>query len=167
MSVHAYPPTAALADYLRCGAGLLFAAVPLAAIKTTPAVSAILVLILGVFSVYALRTLVSQFTRIEVDEDCIKTRGLTPKSLPWRDINDLKLSYYSTRRDGTGGWLQLKLTGNGRRLNLDSRIGGFDIVATRAAAAATRNGAEFDFATRHNFQALGIAVLDSPFEAKP
>jgi hypothetical protein len=167
MSVHVYPPTAALSDYLRCGAGLLFAAVPLAAIETAPAVSAMLVFVLVVFSAYALHTLGRQLTHIEVDENCIRTRGLIAKNLPWKEINDLKLSYYSTRRDGTGGWLQLKLSGNGRRLEVDSRIDGFDVVAARAATAATRNGAKFDFATRHNFQALGIAVLEKPVEANP
>jgi hypothetical protein len=65
--------------------------------------------------------------------------------------------------------MQLTLAGRGRRLVVDSRIGGFDLLARHAVAAAARQGpVRLDEATIANFRALGIeADAPGPGRARP
>ncbi len=158
MSVHAYPRSAAVADLVRASAGLALAGLPMLLVDTAPAVTGLLALIIAVFAAYGLLSAGRHLTRIEVDEAGISTRGPVATALEWRNLKRVKLSYYSTRRDHSGGWLQLSLFDGRRRLNVDSRISGFDGVAAGAAGAARANGLGLEPATIANFQALGIPL---------
>jgi hypothetical protein len=158
MSVHSYPPAAAFADFARAGAGLLLAAVPLVLADTIPVVTVILAILVIVFAVYALRTASRQFTRVEIDEDGVRARGPTTHTVPWRTLRRVKLSYYSTRRDRTGGWLQLTIAGDAETLTVDSRIAGFESLAERAIIAARKKGLKLDPTTLYNFQSLGLST---------
>ncbi len=160
MSVHVYPPAVALADFARAGAGLLIAAVPLALADTIPVVTVILAVLVVVFAVYALRTASRQFTRVEIDENGVSARGPKTHAIPWRTLAGVKLSYYSTRRDRSGGWLQLTITGKTETLAVDSRIAGFDSLARGAAMAARKKGLKLDPTTLYNFQSLGLLMED-------
>ena len=156
MSVHAYPPTAGVADFARAGAGLFVAALPLMLADTIPVVTAILGALVALFAVYALRTASRQLTRMEIDENGVSARGPVGHTVPWRSLKRVKLAYYSTRRDRTGGWLQLTIAGENRTLAVDSRIDGFDQIAERAAMAARKKGLKFDPTTLYNFHSLGL-----------
>lgn len=160
MSVHAYPPAVALADYARAGAGVFLAAAPLLLADTIPTVTVALVILIVVFAAYALRTASRQLTRIEIDEDAVRVRGLGTRAVPWRTLNKVKLAYYSTRRDRTGGWLQLTIVGETGTLKIDSRIAGFDYLAERAATAAGKKGLKLDPTTLYNFHSLGLLTDD-------
>lgn len=161
MSVHTYPPTAAVADFARAGAGLFLAAVPLLLADTLPVVTAILALLVLVFTIYAFRTARRQLTRVEIDEDGVSTSGPRPYAVPWRSLKQVKLSYYSTRRDRTGGWMQLTIVGEARSLRVDSRIVGFHSLAARAALAAKEKGLKLDPTTLYNFQSLGLLMEEA------
>lgn len=158
MSVHSYPPAAALADFARAGAGLFLAAAPLVLADTIPVVTVILAILVIVFAVYALRTANRQFTKVEIDEDGVRARGPKTHTVPWRTLRRVKLSYYSTRRDRTGGWLQLTIAGDAETLTIDSRIAGFESLAERAVVAARKKGLKLDPTTLYNFQSLGLPV---------
>ncbi len=158
MSVHTYPPTAAAADFARAGAGLCLAALPLLLVDTLPAVTAVLAVLVAVFVVYAARTASRQLTRVEIDDDGVSIRGATTRTVPWSALERVKLSYYSTRRDRTGGWLQLTIAGGTATLAVDSRIAGFDRLAERALRAARNKGLKLDPTTLYNFQSLGLAM---------
>jgi hypothetical protein len=158
VSVHAYPRSAAVADLARASAGLVLAGLPLLLVDTTPVVTGLLVLIVIVFAIYGMLSAGRHLARIEVDEAGIGTRGPLKTTLEWRDLKRVKLSYYSTRRDHSGGWLQLSLFDGRRRLNVDSRISGFTNVVAGAAGAARANGLGLEPATIANFQALGIPL---------
>jgi hypothetical protein len=168
MTSHAYPPTALIGDYGRAGLGLAFVVPPLFVISPIQLVGAACVGLAALFTAFAGRTLVRQLASIEMDERGIGAGGLRPVRLEWAALEDLSLHYYATRRDREGGWMQLVLRARGRRLRLDSRIAGFDVIAARAARAAEARRLPLSSITLANLAALGLANggTDDAIEAR-
>ena len=165
MTVHRYPPSALIGDYIRTAVGLM---IGLGVLGTVPVTPVILVLFGGVsvlFLVFGLRTLKRQMMRVAVTDGEIRSRGLGARILAWSALERMKLRYYGTRRQrhqaGTG-FMQLTLVGAGTRLTLDSSIEGFEGIARRAARAARANGLSLDPASAGNLEDLGIATDDGP-----
>jgi hypothetical protein len=156
VSAHAYPTAVVVADAARAGAGLLLSAGALAVSHGPPWLMAVLAMIAGVFILNGLATARRALSAVDVEDDSIAVRGPWPARLRWDELHRLRLAHYSTRRDGSSGWMQLTLAGRGRRLVVDSRIGGFDLLARRAVAAAGRGRVSLDEATIANLRALGI-----------
>ena len=84
--------------------------------------------------------------------------------MAWNNLKAVRLNYFSTRFDRTGGWMQLMLKGpggpDGAAIRLDSTLEGFGDIARQAAAAARAARVPLSEATRNNFASLGIAVDD-------
>ena len=158
MTAHAYAPAALAADYARAGVGLGLTGVPLIVFDTVPLFTVILTFGAVIFAALAVRTLKCQLTRIEATEDGISAHGASGIGIPWHELSGVRLAYYASRRDRSDGWLQMVLAHGRRRLTFDSRIGDFETLAARAAAAATRNGLALDATTADNLHALGIAL---------
>lgn len=158
MSVHHYPLGAMAGDYARAALGLGLVGLPLAFGETAPPVTALLAAASVLFLIYALITVRRHVTRLEITDAGIRAvgPGSCPGALAWWDIKRLTLSHYSTRRDRSGGWLQLRLQGADGSVCVDSRLEGFDRFVARASAAARRNGLNLDPATTHNLQRLGL-----------
>ena len=107
------------------------------------------------------RTAGRQLSRFESGEEALARTGPSlagRRTIAWSELSDLRLRFYSTRRDRARGWMQLKLRSPGGRLSVDSTLDGFDAIARRAAAAAVRNRLALGSATLANLAALGIAV---------
>lgn len=158
MSLHAYPRTAAFGDLIRALFGGGAAIVPVAAVPTGATVTLLLLAIAAVFAALGLRAALLLFTRFEIDETGIAAVGPLTRAVSWRDLRIVKLAYYSTRRDRSGGWLQLTLVDERRRVSVDSRLDGFGRIAAIAAEAARARNLMLDPATRSNFEALGISL---------
>jgi hypothetical protein len=158
MSLHAYPRIAAFGDLTRALFGGGAAVVPVAAVPTGPTVTLLLLAIAAVFAALGLRAALLLFTRFEIDETGIAAVGPLNRAVSWRDLRIVKLAYYSTRRDRSGGWLQLTVVGERRRVSVDSRVDGFGRIAAIAAEAARVRNLRLDPATRSNFEALGISL---------
>ena len=156
MSRHRYPARVTRADYLRSGIGVALTAGPLAAVGAGPWVSAVLGAFAGLFAYHGWRTWRRQGTSVEVSETEISTSGRSRVILPWDEVSRVRLRYFSTRRDRTGGWMQLTLDGAGRRIRIESTIEDFDAIARRTAAAVAANGLALDAASRVNFRALRL-----------
>jgi hypothetical protein len=154
----AYSTGVVVSDSLRTAAGLGLAGLPLVFLDTAPWLTVLLAAITLVFAVDGVHTAVRHLTRIEVDEGGVRATGIGVRDLRWRGISGLRLSYYSTRRDRSHGWLQLTLEGEGRRLRVDSRISGFDGLVACASAAARSNDLRLDPATLSNLEAMGIGT---------
>jgi hypothetical protein len=165
MSVHAYPRTAALGDLVRAGVGMSAATLPLAAITTAPAITVILLAVLALFAALGLRAALLLFTRFEIDETGITAVGPLKKAVTWRDLRMVELAYYSTRRDRSGGWMQLTLVGERCRVSVDSRLDGFRRLAAIAAEVACARNLTLDPTTRSNFEALGVRYGDTRWPA--
>jgi hypothetical protein len=156
MTRHAYPASAMTGDYLRAAAGL----VPTAAILAAVPVSVVAATVLGgfaaLFAVFGIRTALRHGTQIEVTEGALHASGLLRVSISWSELDHIKLAYYSTRRDGQGGWMQLELRSGSSILRVDSRIEGFAELVEASAKAAELRGLSLSAATSVNLQALGV-----------
>jgi hypothetical protein len=158
VSRHHYPVSALAGDYARAAAGLALAIPPLVLVQLNPVVASIFALLAALFAVFAWRTLLRQLGAIEMNDVEICRTGLFPVRLRWDSLDEVKLGYYATRRDGASGWMQLTLRAERRRLQLDSRIEGFAAIAARAAAVARRRELTLSPTTVNNLAALGIAA---------
>src|SRR4051812_575406 len=154
-------------DYVRAALGLLLTLGPAAMIPLSSPAMFLLLPAALLFLAFGLWTGRRQATRVVLDGEGISLFQPQRVSLPWTQIRSVRLSYFSTRRDRTGGWMQLTLKGgdpqrggNLRAIRVDSALEGFDQVARAAAAASVRNGLTLADATRANFGALRIDVAE-------
>jgi hypothetical protein len=153
-----YPASAMVGDYLRAAAGLG----PTVLILATVSVGAVAAVVLGgfaaIFGAFAVRTALRHGTSIEVSDSELRALGLRPTTIPWSQLDRMKLAFYSTRRDRKSGWMQLELGAGRARLSLDSRLDGFDRLVRHAALAASERDLDLGEATAANLQALGIRL---------
>jgi hypothetical protein len=166
MTELSYPAGALRGDYVRAALGLLLTVGPALAIPWSSPANLVLLPAACLFAIFTIRTWRRQQSRVIVNDDGISIFGMRRVSLDWAKINAVKLSYFSTRRDRSGGWMQLKLRGEdprrpdrARTIRIDSTLDEFDTVARRAAAAVTANCIAISPATRVNFAAMGIDWL--------
>ena len=108
------------------------------------------------FAIFGARTWLRHRTTVEVDDLKVAMRGLWRSELAWSDLQEVKLNYYSTKRDRSQGWMQLALRGPKGRLRFDSTLDGFPEVARRAYQTARAKGLELPEASISNFAALGF-----------
>lgn len=150
-----YPARRLTGDYLRAASGLLLTAGPAALLPVGSYGFISLVVGAALFAALAGQTCLRQCTEVRVDEDGIETRPLGTH-IRWHDLSGVKLSYFSTRRDGRGGWMQLSLRSDGGRIRLDSSLDGFETVAALVARRAEENRVALTPASMSNLKALGI-----------
>jgi hypothetical protein len=158
VSRHRYPTSALAGDYARTLLGLALAVPPLALLPLNPYVAALLALLAALFVVFGWRTLLRQLRPVEVTDVAIASAGPFPVELKWSALDEFRLAYFATRRDGAGGWMQLALRAGRRRLRLDSRIEGFAAVVERAARAAVARRLNLSTTTTANLAALGVMI---------
>ena len=158
MPVYRYPAGAIAADYARGLGGLALTGGPLWLLAPSGVFAWVLAACMVLFLVYFARAVVRHLTRIELSETGITARGPFGGAVPWDKLRSMKLSYYTTRSDRSGGWMQLDLgTGSGRRsLSVDYRLEGFADIAGVAAQEARRRGCHLDETTLSNLKALGV-----------
>lgn len=158
MTRFAYPTPAMVGDYARAAAGL----VPTVAILAMMPIGMVSGVVLGgfglLFAVFGIRTALRHGTRVEMSEEALCASGLLPTSILWRELDRMKLSYYSTRRDRRAGWMQLELRCGRSRVCVDSRIEGFTELVRASARAARTRGLALDAATVANLEALGVKL---------
>src|SRR6185503_12241751 len=129
---------------------------PLFALAPSGPLPWILAACMLLFLVYFVRAVVRHLTRIELSEAGIAALGPFGRAIPWDELRSMKLNYYTTRSDRSGGWMQLDLGTGQRALSVDSRLEGFADVAGVAAQEARRRGCHLDEATLSNLKALGV-----------
>lgn len=156
MTVHRYPLGEIGADYLRAAAGLALTGGPLIFADLLPVVAIILAGLALLFAGYGLRTFWRHRTAVEVSDEALHTHGPFGKTVPWAALDEVRLRYFSTRRDRAKGWMQLTVKGQEATIQLDSTLEAFEDVTRRVVLAAERRGLELSAATRSNLEALGI-----------
>ena len=157
MTEHRYPPSAMVSDYMVSGAGLALSFPPLVMFDLPAVTVGILGLMSLGFAAYGLGVVRRQWIRVETDEDGL---WFSPprRCIAWNEVTRFRLAYFSTRRDGARGWMELKVGSRTAILRVDSRLERFNELAGRAWSAASRLGVEPDPTTRANLEALGMAV---------
>ncbi len=106
-----YPWRALLPDYLRALAGLVLMMGLLTLFKPAPAMVYVCLGIGVVFLAFGLRTARRHLTKVEVTDDGIRLRGSVRATLSWKDLGVMTVTYYSTRRDHSIGWMELRIRG--------------------------------------------------------
>ena len=89
--------------------------------------------------------------------------GAGKKRMAWRDVRQVRLDYYSTRRDGQGGWMQMKISGPGGHIRIDSALDGF---ARLAGEPRPRGGARDSHDRDHAGQFPGDGCRAPPPEGR-
>ena len=155
MSEHRYPTRALVGDFARAGLGLVATVGPMLLAQPGPPMMAVLGALAAVFAVHGTRTWIKSATRIVADDEGIAVRGPRNATLRWGGLRQMSVTYYSTRRDGSKGWMQMKLKGEGTTVSIDSTLDGFAMLARRAATEAAKRGVELPPATQANLTVLG------------
>lgn len=151
-----YRRQALLGDYLRSACGALLTGLPMLFVTGSPATLAILGGLTALFALFGFRTLVRHSTLVVLSPDGVRARGLLGGQIAWRELDQVKLGFYTTRRDRQGGWMQLTLRGKGRRLKFDSSLEGFDRLVRQAVRAADANSLELSGATVANLASMNV-----------
>jgi hypothetical protein len=167
MTIHRYSLQNLLPDYLRGGAGLIIGG---GGWLLAPGVLHVVVIFGGLtllFLLFTMRTVARQYTRIEMTDDAITSGGIGRLTLRWSDLDRVKLRYYSTRRNRSGGWMTLKLARGRTAISVDSNIDGFDAIAARAARTLADNRVTADDVTLANLAALGLTTPAQATQTSP
>ena len=156
-----YPPQTLWADYIRASAGMLLCALPLLFLEVNRWLGLVLLAGLVLFAVFLARTALRHRTRYLLAADTLCADGPAGAVVEWNRLDRLKLSYFSTKRDRSSGWMQLTLgSAGGRAVKINSTLDCFHDVVERAAEAASETHLPLSRATRANLRAMGISVAD-------
>jgi len=155
-----YPPQTLWADYIRAAIGTLLCGLPLLIVEVNRWAALILGAGFILFGAFFVRTALRQRTRYLLGPDTLCADGPAGALVEWNRLDRLKLSYFSTKRDRSDGWMQLSVGSTGGRLiKVDSALEGFHDIVERAAQAAEATGAPLSDATRANLRSMGIVVV--------
>jgi hypothetical protein len=154
-----YPRQTLWADYARAGAGAVLCGLPLLAVDVNLWLAVILGAGVLLFGAFFVRTALRQRTRYVLGPDTLCADGPAGTVVEWNRLDRMKLSYYSTKRDRSTGWMQLVIgSAGGRAVKVDSSLDGFYDIVERAAGAAGATGLALSPATRTNLHSMGISV---------
>ena len=156
-----YPWQAMVPDYARAGLGIACTAVPVLLMDLPGPVTGVLAFLAAIFTVFGLQAALRHATRILISARDIRALPIGTR-LDWDKLTRLKLAYFSVRRDGRKGWMELKLGSGRRTLRIDSRLDGFTEVVRQAVAAASQACVPLQPATLSNLATLGISRVDEP-----
>lgn len=156
-----YPWRAIAPDYARAAGGFLCTATPALFMDLASLVTGVLAFLAAIFLLFGAQAALRHATRILVSERDIRALPMGTR-LNWDGLTRLTLAYFSVRRDGRSGWMELKLRSGRRTLRIDSRLEGFSEVVRQAAAAATGACLQLDTTTLGNLATLGIGVGSAP-----
>lgn len=155
-----YQRDAIRADYIRAAIGLAFAILPLLLIPGIHWIFALILAALGLlFLVFGVRTWLRGRTRILAGPEGLTLVDHRQRHLPWQALEEVRLAYFSTRRDRSQGWMQLTLIGNGTKISLDSPLDHFHEIAEEAARHVRARQLPVSTATVLNYESLGIHGL--------
>ena len=155
-----YPRGATGAALLRAGAGLVLTLGPLAAAGPGGAAALVLGSLALVFTLYGVRALVRARSEIVVSREGIRVEGPIPARVPWDALVRVRLNYYTTKRDGGGGWMVLTVRGAGRTVCVESTLEGFAGLLARAVGEARARGVALTGATCGNLRPFGIQARE-------
>lgn len=157
-----YPRGAIIRDYVYSAAGTLLTLGPLGLTTPLPAITGILVVTAGLFLVFGLRTFIRHNTVVEASDTEMLVLGPRSNGMRWDDLRELRLSYFTTKRDGRGGWMQLRLKHDGGTLRFDSSLAGFDEFVAQATRVARKHAISLEPATAQNLHAMGLWDPEGP-----
>jgi hypothetical protein len=158
--VYRYAPTTIAAAYARSVFGLAVTLGPLVALQPASWLGVVLVLGAALFLIYAAKSVARHSTRVVVDAAGIRTEGLFGVTIGWDALRAVEMNYYTTRSDGSGGWIELLVRGSGGLIRIESSLEGFTQIAARVAQEAIKRNRPLDDRARTHMRALGITLVE-------
>jgi hypothetical protein len=135
-----YPLRNLWPDYARAAAGFALTMLPLPnAIGGNVIVLTIVLALAVLFGSFGITTFLRHKSIVAADELGIWITGLRGKALRWDEIAEVDMRYFSTRREKDKGWMQLRLSGKGQKLKVDSNLEDFDGLIRHVVTAITRH----------------------------
>jgi len=156
MKEYRYPIQEISREIWRAGLGIVVTAVPLLLLQPSSVIVYILGCLLCLFVLYGVRAFDRQIARICISDQNISITGIRTRAIEWEALERLDLSYFSTRRDGEKGWMQLKLTGKGVRLRIESTVTDFEDLVGICVSVAAEKRVSLSATTRRNLDILGV-----------
>ncbi len=151
-----YPARVLAGDYARAGIGVLLTLVPSIGLGEWSVAHWFLLPLAALFAGFGYKTWRRGRQSVTWDAIGVSLSGPGAARLDWNDLRSFKLAFFSTTRDRMGGWMQLKLSSDGARIDADSSGAGFADLVSAAYAEAERHSVSVDAASRENLKALGI-----------
>lgn len=153
-SIHRYPRNAVASALFRAAAGMAITAGVL--ILTVFATVALVLLVpaFALFLIYGIRALIKGSAVYSCDAERLERIQPRSRCIMWKELTELHLAYYTTRRDGEDGWMELRLCDQHGRMTLESELEGFSRIAAQALKAARSNGVALSSTTERNLAAL-------------
>lgn len=151
-----YPPPALRSAYALAVVGMLIGFGPLLLGRPAPLFRWLLGAMGVLFLVYFARTVLRQLTWIELDATGIGVQGPLRVSIRWEELRAVRLNYYSTRPDRSGGWMEFIVQGPRRSIRVESTLDGFAELVREITREARLRGVAIDERSRANLHALGI-----------
>lgn len=164
MKTYTYPAHEIAKEYRRSGLGLTASLVPLLLFGPSSVIVYILGSLVCLFLAYGVRAYDRSRMQIRLTDTEICSAGIREKAINWEGLESVKLSYFSTRRDGENGWMQLKLKGKGVRLRIESTLNDFEGLVDTCFAVARNEKLPIDSASVRNLRALGLISEDFGFQ---
>lgn len=159
LAIYRYPFRNLVGDYLRAALGVGLLSMPFFhSFGAHWMISLVLAALLGLFGSFGFATAIRQFSQVLADEHGLRLLGPRRVALPWNEISEVDLRYFSTRREKRDGWFQVKVKGKGGQIKADSNLDDFDGFLAFLATAITRHGLPVSRIARENFQAAGFAI---------
>ena len=154
-----YPHPTIIADYARAGIGVLLCGAPLLLLEVNYWLAALLGAGFALFALFLVRTALRHRTRYVLGPDTLCADGPAGTLVEWARLDRMKLSYFSTKRDRSDGWMQLTVgSTGGRAVKVDSSLERFHDIVEQAAHAAGAARLPLSPATRANLKAMDIVV---------
>ena len=157
-SSHRYGIATLAPDYVRAVTGLVLTGGPVLFADLPSVMLWLMGGLAALFLAFGLRTALRQASRVELTTTGINVVGPLGATITWEGLQGVNVRYFSTKKDRSGGWMQLTLRGDRRRIRLDSRIDGFADLARGAVRAAAARRLPIDAASRTNLGAIGVAL---------
>ena len=143
-------------DYLRAGAGLAVTGVPILLLPSMKPISLALIVIFLLFVVYTISLLLKHASVIEIHGTGLAVCGPMHRTILWHDLEGLRLKYFSTRRDGAHGWMQLIVKSPNAKIRIESTLNGFTDIVNVAVKAAEKKGLILSSTSLRNLELLEI-----------
>jgi len=109
---------------------------------------------IAVFAVYGVIAVIRAKEVLVLSDAGIDVHGWRRRNIQFDKLSAVRLAYYSTRRDGEKGWMEMTVRAGGQRVVVESEISGFDRIAEAVFAAATSRNIELSAVSQRNFAVL-------------
>ena len=149
------------ADLLRASLGVAACVTPMFFIAPGATATYVLAVPAIFFGLFGLRTWLHTRTQVTLDDAAIAMTGWASARIAWQDLDSLKLSYFSTRRDREAGWMQLTLRAGRTKIALHSTLEGFEDISRHAFRVTQTRDVEMSDTTARNFAVMGLGAHDT------